>query len=176
MYRSRLDPKLGIAIMSWKSAPDDEAEWQAHIDDVMAVRAWTHLSSPPCVIVELLDSSFLPDARRRKDIVSATDHPDFRPQLAVVSTNPMIRGVLRALTWLRVGKDYPMLAFRTANAAIAWHEQLRGQPIPELKEFIQWVHVDLGLGSGGRERHDSGVTPSQRFSSNDDVAPSQRAR
>lgn len=172
MYRSKLDPKLGIAVLSWQSAPADEAEWQRHIDDVISVRGWKHLSSRPCVIVELLDSSFLPDARQRRDIVNATDHSDFRPQLSVVSTNPMIRGVLRALTWLKATQDYPMVAFRTAAEAIAWHEKLRGHPVPELGNLVQQVHRDLGL--GGRGRQDSSVGSSVGFSPNDDVAPTRR--
>ncbi|MET0285852.1 MAG: hypothetical protein ABW352_15330 [Polyangiales bacterium] len=143
-YAARSDPERGIATWCWLGPTVTAAEWDRHVADVLAVRTWPHPERRPAVLIHLIDSRFVPNARQRTQLATITDHPMYRANVAVVTRNPVIRGVMQAMAWLRPGNNYQLRAFKGLTHAVAWLETERGKPL-ELVELLREAHRELGV-------------------------------
>ncbi|HEX7625320.1 MAG TPA: hypothetical protein VF400_17205 [Anaeromyxobacteraceae bacterium] len=66
-----------------------------------------------------------------------TAEPRFRAICcAIITSNPLIRGVLTALNWLRK-REYSEAIFGDPEVAIAWLQAERGVSLPMLRRTVQ---------------------------------------
>ncbi len=147
MYCAKTDPKLGLAVWCWSTATVSNEDWRRHLSDMLAVREWNHLTARPCVLLYMHDTRFVPDARQRKDIAEYSRHPNYRPNLAVLSQSPMIRGAMRAFAWLTPKQPYRIAPFADIHDALRWLEEDRGKPLPQLLQLLGEALRELGIQS-----------------------------
>ena len=159
MYACRTNPKRGLAVWCWGEAVASAEDWQRHLADIQEVGTWTHLISRPCVILHLMGGRFVPNATQRRDIARLSGAPDYRPNIAIVSRNPVIRTVIRMFAWQQGAQAYRVRAHTEVDEAIAWLEEDRGDPLPELRTLLAAAEDALGVAAGSQPasaRHTGG--------------------
>ncbi|HEX6241631.1 MAG TPA: hypothetical protein VFZ61_12075 [Polyangiales bacterium] len=145
-YAARSDGQARLAVWCIRGAVS-ATEWAAHLRDMEQVRRWGTSGPRPCVLLQLLDNSFVPNAAQRRDIAEHSAGVDYRPNLAVVTTNPVVRGVIQALGWLQTQqRSYQLHPFATAGDAMAWLEKERGHTLPALRALLEEAHAALSAG------------------------------
>ncbi len=128
MYIGKHDDERGLAIWRFVGSVTPQ-EWQQHIADIDRVARW-QLPDRPSVILEII--GFTPNAAQRAEIAQHTATPKYRPYLAFVSTNALLRGALQAIAWMQTKKHYEEAFFSNTDAAIRWLEERRGSPLEAL--------------------------------------------
>ena len=74
-----------------------------------------------------------PDAKWRRKIAALTATTDFQTICcAIVTRNPLIRGVVTALNWMRKRK-YQEEIFAESDSGLMWLEQKCARPLPALR-------------------------------------------
>lgn len=152
MYGCSIDAQRGLAVWCFGSDKVSPKEWERHCSDVKALREWTHLTSRPCVLIHTLGGLFVPNAQQRQQIAELSSHPDYRPNLAVVSSNPLIRGVIQVFTWLQNAQPYRIAAFDDVGSALFWLEEDRGEPLPEMLRLLNVAQLQAGIRVNGDSR------------------------
>ncbi len=145
MYGCSTDVQRGLAVWCFGSEKVSQQAWDQHCKDVRALCDWTHLTSRPCVLIYVLGGMFVPNAQQRQQIAQLSSHPDYRPNLAVVSGNPLIRGVIQVFTWLQQSQPYRIAPFDDVGSALRWLEADRGQPLPELLHLLNAAQLQAGV-------------------------------
>jgi hypothetical protein len=92
---------------------------------------------------------FVPNATQRRDIAERSKDPDYKPNLAVISCNPLVRGAMRAFSWFQSRQPYRIAAFPDVDGALRWLEDDRGEKLPELFELLSQAQRELGIPSNG---------------------------
>jgi hypothetical protein len=144
-YVGRSDAALGLAVWCWLGSEVSAAQWTQHLADMQVLRSWARPGVRPCVLLHLVDNGFIPNAQQRRQIAEISALPDYTPSIAVLTTNPVVRGVIQALTWLQAKQAYRIQAFKHLNDAIAWLETERAAALPALVPLLQQAHRALGL-------------------------------
>jgi hypothetical protein len=118
-------------------------EWGKHLADVDALNTWRG-KIRPAVVLLMLGGAGMPNALIRQKLATLTSKPEYNPYLAIVTSNPLIRGALSALRWLQSAPpNYEADTFARTEQAIGWLEQRRGEPLPELTGMIVQSRVAL---------------------------------
>lgn len=121
----------GRALAVWRFVGSVDAhEWEQHLADIDRVASWK-LVERPSVLLEIV--GFTPSAKQRAAIAEHSASPGYRPFLALVSTNAVMRGVLQAILWMQGKKHYDEEYFSNTEAAIQWLEERRGAPLDPLR-------------------------------------------
>lgn len=142
MYHSELDERRRLLVCRLIASSNDELDFQTHLDRMLAACRATAGSHQRVAILAIFDRHHgLPSAATRRRIAEVTSLPEFRPHLAIVTENAMVRGVLTALSWLRRPR-YESKLVATPEEAIAWLEMMRGEALPELFEMVRNAQND----------------------------------
>ena len=144
-YVAVTDPAQGLAVWCWVGPTVTAEQWAAHLDDMRALREWSHLRCRPSVIIHMADSLWTPNAVQRRDIARESAHPEYRPNLAVVTRSPFVRGVIQTFSWLQKSRPYRIDVFPELATAIRWLEDDRGKPLPSLLDLLAEAHRELDV-------------------------------
>lgn len=137
MYYSSHDQARNLLVSRLVVGGDELADFPLHLDRMLEACRVARPSKP--AILVLLDRGHaLPDANTRKRIATVSGRADFEPHLAIVSQNPMLRGVLTAVSWLRRA-HYSDTIVSSVDEAIRWLEVERGEGLPELRSMLMEV-------------------------------------
>jgi hypothetical protein len=145
MYCSKIDPARALAVWCWYQDTATAEEWHRHLADMDVVRQWKHVSSRPCVLIYTHEDKFVPNATQRRDIAERSKHPDYTPNLAIISRNPLMRGVMRVFSWFQSQEPYRIAAFPDVRSAVSWLEADRGERLPKLLELLTQAQRELGI-------------------------------
>jgi hypothetical protein len=121
------------------------------------VSQWKHSSARPCVLIYIHEDRFVPNATQRRDIAERSKHPDYNPNLAVISSNPLVRGAMRMFSWFQVREPYRIAAFPEVHSAVSWLEADRGEKLPQLLELLAQAQRELGILPGNALEADFGT-------------------
>lgn len=129
MYAAQHDLQHAVAV--WRmSGPLSAAEWAQHCGDMERMARWP--SAPrPAVLLEV--SGFVPTARQRAELAELSARPGYRPYVAMVTSNALLRGALQAIHWLQRRAAYEMEITGDLESALRWLEHRRGEPLPVLR-------------------------------------------
>lgn len=82
-----------------------------------------------------------PDAKTRQRVAEVTSRVDFNPYIAIVTDNPLFRGVLTALSWVRKQRhEHYMTA--TVEEGVAWLAEKSGVNRVQLREMLRRTAID----------------------------------
>lgn len=133
----------GLAVWCWRGEKVSPEDWARHLKDMESIREWTELPFRPGVIIYSVDSAFSPNASQRAQIAKSSSSVSYRVNLAVVSHNPLVRGVMKAFSWVQGSKPYRIAPFAELSGAISWLEKERGEPLPLLFPLLEQAHQRL---------------------------------
>ena len=135
MYMSAHDERRGLAVWSISSMTD--AEWDLHFEDMARITTWPRPAARRAAVLLLLGGAFArPDAKKRLRLAEASDAPGYDPFLAIVTQNPVARGVLTVLSWTHTKPKYVVSIFGDTPSARAWLEEKRGEALPEIGALL----------------------------------------
>jgi hypothetical protein len=133
MYYCEYNQARALGVWVFRGSGITPQEWSAHVDDIRTLTSWHGKNSlRPAVLLLVLGGTDRPDALRRQELAALTAAPGYNPHLAVVSSNPLIRGALMALRWLQKTPNYEADTFADTTQALGWLEKRRGEALPEL--------------------------------------------
>lgn len=106
----------------------EDRDYQAYVDHIGRIdAAWAGRDGAAVLIV---DSGVPPPSSAwRRRIADASARLESRPVFALVTSSPLIRGVVTAINWIRP-PSYPHAVVATPEEAFAWAEQQLGRPLP----------------------------------------------
>ncbi len=142
MYSYQHNTEKNLLVCRLYPGGDEDSDFGEHVDRMLEACKAVKPGEPSAAILVILDTKHsLPSAGMRKKIAQITAAPNFTPSLMIVTKNPMVRGVLTALSWLRK-THYKDNVATTTERGIAWLEEQRKTPLPELKIMIEKVLQD----------------------------------
>jgi hypothetical protein len=139
MYASAVDEKSSV--MVWYPSDPTPAEWDAHFADVETCIGWSRRTGVRPAVLLLANEFARPDAKLRMRLAAITGHVDYDPYIAFVNSNAMLRGLLTVLGWMHTKPSYEIEYLASEEAGIAWLEQKRGMPLPQLRQLVAEVRV-----------------------------------
>jgi len=137
MYLSRCRWEFGIAVW-WVSGFQTDEEWEQEFADMRELMAHSpKLPFRPAVLL-YLDCN-RPNAMRRKQLAEMSALPAYNPYLAIVTTDPELRGAQVAMRWIGPPPQCEKMVFETTEEAFAWLEEKRGRPLSALRIMAMTV-------------------------------------
>ncbi len=137
-YISRTETSDVCVLWDFRATSIVSRDWERHLEDMRAVALLSERSAArPAVILFVPERWAMPDADQRAKLAQASSHAGYNPYLAIVTRNPLARGVLRVLTWLNESPRYDAQVFAEETEALAWLEAKRGQPLVSLRRWIE---------------------------------------
>ncbi|RLB56882.1 MAG: hypothetical protein DRJ42_02130 [Deltaproteobacteria bacterium] len=88
------------------------------------------------VVVLLRPGHPLPPPSARSEVAALMSSGDVLADIAVISTNPVVRGVLTAVSWVKSGDMVTFRMFPTWAHASPWLEERRGGPLGPADQLI----------------------------------------
>jgi hypothetical protein len=138
VYRDCFDQGEWTYACRFTPGGDSDADYAEHMRVEQEVAERAHVSGARLAIIIGQDRGYpAPNASLRKKIAAMTSMPTFRPVCcAIVTGNPILRGVITALNWLRK-REYSEAIFGDQESALAWLEREGGRALPRLREMVR---------------------------------------
>jgi len=132
MYLFDDDRMTGSYVARFAPGGDQQSDFDDHLVHLGKALVNAKDAGRTLALIILFDSGHeIPSATRRARIAEFQSQPVFTPHVVVVSGNPLLRGVITALDWLR-GKKAQVLSASTVSEAVRMLEVTRGAPIEGL--------------------------------------------
>jgi hypothetical protein len=135
MYRFTEDRRSGVYLCELSWGGDADTDFRAHVTNLRAAAAARPADIERlamCVMLRL--GHPVPNALWRAEVAGLMNSGEMRASMAVVTNNPVVRGVLTALSWTVKGDAVRFKPFfGGVEDAHAWLAAERGQPLPSLK-------------------------------------------
>jgi len=154
MYQDRFDDREWTYACRFTLGGDSDEDYLQHLRMMREVAGRAEAANTRLAIVIYQERGFpAPNSSWRKKVAEMTATPPFRPILcAIISRNPLIRGVITALNWLRK-REYSEAVFGDAEPALAWLEAARADALPVLRRTVRgWDHESPWTSIEGRMR------------------------
>lgn len=149
MYLTAYDPN-GCILLCYVDGSSPEEEWEdafattKRLDQDAAQRG-----SDSLMIMLIKPGAERPNATRRRRMAEARTRRKARRHLAVfISDSLLLRGFLKTLDWISprpANEENGIVA--TFAEAVAWSEEKRGRPLPELWSLYQELQSKLSARS-----------------------------
>jgi hypothetical protein len=138
MYQDRFDDGEWTYACRFTPEGDSDADYAQHVRGMKEVAVRAESASQRLAILICQEPGFpAPNSGWRKKVAEMTASPSFRPiHCAIVTRNPLIRGVVTALNWLRK-REYSEDIFGDIEAALGWLEAGRGHLLPALRATVR---------------------------------------
>jgi hypothetical protein len=138
MYRFEHDPRDHVYAGALSAGGDPNDDFGTHIEELKKAAAIAN-GSRLAVVVVMLPGHPVPSAAWRSKVGELMTSGELVADLAVLSSNPVIRGVLTAISWVASGDDVQFRMFGSWEAAEAWLEKRRGGSLGRLAELVKNV-------------------------------------
>lgn len=136
MYHYAHDPKEHLFVARLAGGGDQQADFDLHLEHLRpAIEAATAAGTRLKLVILFEHEHEVPNAVMRAKVAEFQRQPWFNPQVVLVSRNPLMRGVLTALEWLRGGR-MSMLTAASPEQATAELERFVHQKLPRLPGMI----------------------------------------
>jgi hypothetical protein len=132
MYVYELHPEELLYVCSLSGGGDADADFSTHVEQLRAASAQVG-DRVLRVVVRLRPGHPVPNARWRSRVGELMSDEGFSARLAVISSNPVIRGVLTAVSWVASRERVGFKMFNSLAAAQAWLAEETGAPLPDLE-------------------------------------------
>ncbi len=138
MYQDRFDDSEWTHACRFSVGGDSDEDYALHLRTMKEVASLAEASKKRLAIVICQEPGFpAPDSSWRKKVAEMTASPSFRPvHCAIVTSNPLVRGAVTALNWLRK-REYSEAIFGDIESALAWLEASRCHSLPTLRQTVQ---------------------------------------
>ena len=150
MYQDFFDGSEWTYACRFSAGGDSDEDYAQHLRAMREVAGRAEESKKRLAIVICQERGFpAPNSSWRKKVAEMTALPSFWPICcAIVSSNPLIRGVVTALNWLRK-REYSEAIFGDVEAALDWLEEVREHPLPGLRRTVRawgsespWIRIE----------------------------------
>ncbi len=139
MYSFEHDPTKNLMVSRFHKGGDEDQDFGTHSEHVLvACKAVKSGESRVAILVIIEKGHSLPSAAMRRKIAALTAKEEFTPYIAIITQNPMMRGVITALSWLQRAR-YQVNVTPAIETGLAWLETQRGESIPELQIMVKKV-------------------------------------
>lgn len=139
MYYSEFDQARAVLVCRIARGGDEQNDFGPHLERLTSAAEATFGHGPRLALLIVIDPGHpLPDSVWRRRVAEATSNDHFRPYFAVVTDNPLARGMLTALSWLRPQRFEAQVG-PSEDRAIAWLEAKRGEALPEVRVLLERV-------------------------------------
>lgn len=140
-YRCEHDARAGVFACRFSSGGDPLGDYDEHLDRLEEITRAPRSGAERLAILVIFDRSYpLPDARTRKRAAQVTSGERFDHHIGIVSQNPLVRGVLTAIGWLRAQRHVHEV-FVSPEDAMEWLDDMRGERIAALRELSARLHA-----------------------------------
>ncbi len=137
MYYSEFNQARAALVCRIARGGDEENDFGPHIERLVSAAEAVHGGGLRLALLIIIDPGHpLPNSVWRRKVAEATSNAHFRPYFAVVTDNPLARGMLTALSWLRPQR-FEAHVGPAEDKALAWLEAKRGEPVPELRIMLE---------------------------------------
>jgi hypothetical protein len=142
VYRDVENVAEGSYACRFSEGGNPRDDYQSHLAGQRSIVEKIGPGKPPMALLIYQDPGFPPpDAVTRREVVALTDAPEYSAVTAIVSKSAVIRGVVTAINWLR-RKDAEETIHDTAASAVAWLEEKRGAPLPQLRKALVTLEIE----------------------------------
>ncbi len=139
VYYSEFNQARAVLVCRIARGGDEDNDFGPHIERLVSAAEATHGREPRLALLILIDPGHpLPNSVWRRRVAEATSNAHFKPSFAVVTDNPLARGMLTALSWLRPQR-FEAHVGPSEERAVAWLEAKRQERLPELKLMLERV-------------------------------------
>jgi len=101
MFRGSLDVSHGLAVWLFTPGPNTDVDWNAYCDALRDVTTKLAHHHSPFAIQVIDPKSEDPNAHWRREIAEVGAQAPPRSTVVIVSQSAMVRGAVKAITWLR---------------------------------------------------------------------------
>ena len=122
------DLDVGVAVWLFTGPANSEDDYRRYLETILALDAARADEDAAGLVVADPGNPPPPSVWRRK-IADATRTIQSRTAFALVSSSPVMRGVMTAINWLRP-PPYRSRACASVDDATAWLEKELGRPLP----------------------------------------------
>lgn len=137
MYYSEFNQARAALVCRIARGGDEENDFGPHIERLVSAAEAVHGGAMRLALIIVIDPGHpLPNSVWRRKVAEATSNAHFKPYFAVVTDNPLARGMLTALSWLRPQR-FEAHVGPSEEKAIAWLESKRSEKLPELKLMLE---------------------------------------
>jgi hypothetical protein len=138
MYQDCFDDAEWTYACRFSVEGDSDADYAQHLQMMKEVAGRAEAAKKRLAIVICQEPGVpAPNSSWRKKVAEMTAAPSFRPiYCAIITCNPLIRGVVTALNWLR-RRDYSEAIFADIEAGLAWLQASRGESLPALLQTVR---------------------------------------
>lgn len=139
MYYSDFNEARAILVCRIARGGDEANDFGPHIERLLSAARATEGAAVRLALLIIIDPGHpLPSSVWRRKVAEATGNPAFRPYFAVLTDNPLVKGMLTALSWLRPQRFEAHVTGDEARA-LSWLESKRGEPLPELRLMFERI-------------------------------------
>ncbi len=144
MYARAYDPAFAVLVSLFGGPTNTEQDYARFIEAVKEVdrRAFEAKIARPVAITVVDPGNPLPDAGTRKRIAEGTARLLTRPAYCLVSENPLVRGVLTAVHWVRP-PAYDFATVASWSDALRWVAEARAAALPSAKTLYEEARAEL---------------------------------
>lgn len=148
MYQDRFDETEWSYGCCFRRGGDPDTDYTRHLSAMTEVALQAQQAKRRLAILIRQEPGYpVPSASWRKQVAYMTSQPCFRTIVcAIVSVNPLLRGVVTALNWLR-HREYEEAIFGDMDSALTFLERTRGEPLPALRRTVtEWIPREAKTG------------------------------
>ncbi|MBI1947197.1 MAG: STAS/SEC14 domain-containing protein [Deltaproteobacteria bacterium] len=139
VYYSEFNQARAVLVCRIARGGDEENDFGPHIERLTTAAEATFGREPRLALLIIIDPGHpLPNSVWRRRVAEATSNAHFKPFFAVVTDNPLARGMLTALSWLRPQR-FEAHVGPSEERAIAWLEAKRSERLPDVKLLLDRV-------------------------------------
>lgn len=139
MYYSDFNEARAILVCRIACGGDEANDFGPHIERLLSAAEACKGRDVRMALLIIIDPGHpLPGSVWRRKVAEATGNPVFRPYFAVLTDNPLVKGMLTALSWLRPQRFEAHVTGDEARA-VAWLESKRQEALPEVRVMLERI-------------------------------------
>jgi len=139
MYRFEHDPENQLFAAALSGGGDLNDDFGTHIAELRKAGQAAKGKQRLAIVVAMQPGHPVPTAAWRSKVATMMTSGDVVGDLAVLSSNPVIRGVLTAVSWVISGDNMTFKMFPSWEAAEVWLTGIRGGSVDPLGEMAKRV-------------------------------------
>ncbi|MCP4503547.1 MAG: hypothetical protein GY822_26750 [Deltaproteobacteria bacterium] len=137
MYEFRKESTTHSYVCRLSRGGNADDDFAKHIEELrIAVHEAQQQDIRLASVVMLPFGHPIPSAKWRAAVSKFMTEEGFDPDMAVITRNPAIRGVLTAISWTTSSHAVQFKIFPNEEAGLLWLEDHRGQSLPALREIV----------------------------------------
>jgi len=138
MYRFVHDTENALYAAAFSGGGNPDDDFGAHVEQ-LRIAGKAADGRRIAATIRMIPGHPIPSARWRSEVGKMMTSGDLRADLAVLSDNAVIRGVLTAVSWIVPKDKVRFRMFNSWDAAESWLIEGRNAPVNGLKQMLDGV-------------------------------------